>query len=131
MAEVTGLYEGDSFFTLGLAGRAGLVTLTCALTLLCVWAIRAMRWPWGLVGVVPLFAAFVWLSPQVYYLYYQMIFDGLPWQIVVQAFDAGQVLDLILFRERATLSDHGKGVLFWLMAGTAIWPAIRAATGRR
>lgn len=121
------MYEGDSFFTLGVAGQAGLAVLSAVMALaLCLSAgvlARRFRQLWRGVLVAPgLFWIFLWLSPQVYYGYYLLIFDGLPLQIVIGWLppNATTVLDLILFRERETLSAHGKGALFWAMLATAI-----------
>ncbi|MEM7711776.1 MAG: hypothetical protein AAF264_13740, partial [Pseudomonadota bacterium] len=65
------MYAGDSFFTLGPGGQAGLALLSLflwALTLLAalrpVLAARTLR----LLRAITLLWAFVWLSPQVYYL---------------------------------------------------------------
>ena len=122
------MYAEDSFFTLSMAGRIGLVFLSTALTaavfLLTGLALRyARRLPaikrvLAGVGVVTgLFWVFVWLSPQVYYLYYQVIFDGLPWQIVVgKPPGLGGLIDLLTFTAGETLSDHSKGVLGWVLA---------------
>ncbi|MEM7644499.1 MAG: hypothetical protein AAF366_18535 [Pseudomonadota bacterium] len=111
------MYDGDSFFTLSAWGQAGLALLS-----LCLWAgtvglclrpvltSRALR----LARAVALLWAFVWLSPQVYYLYYQAIFDGLPWQIVVKAPPGpDHLIRLLTFTEQASLSRHSQGVLGW------------------
>ncbi|MEO1249264.1 MAG: hypothetical protein AAFW76_05430 [Pseudomonadota bacterium] len=82
------MYEGDSFFTLSMGGRVGLLLISFALAA----AILALAWrltherplPWRLAIAAVLFYLSVWLSPQIYYLYYLLIFDGLPWQIVVK-----------------------------------------------
>ncbi|MEM7491325.1 MAG: hypothetical protein AAF390_19600 [Pseudomonadota bacterium] len=111
------MYEGDSFFTLTGWGQAGLATLS-----LCLWAAtlglclrpamaaRSLRLTRGLV----LFWLFVWFSPQVYYLYYQAIIDGLPWQVVVKAPPGpGRLWRLLTFTAEASLSRHSQGVLGW------------------
>ncbi len=63
-----------------------------------------------------LFALFIWLSPQIYYTYYLQIFDGLPVQWVIKWPDPGRLIRLITFQSQVSLSDHGKGALFWAMA---------------
>lgn len=121
------MYDGDSFYTLSSGGQAGLALLSLVLaTATLVGAGRLFK----LVpdrGLAAKLAArigvsifvmwlFVWLSPQVYYLYYLTIFDGLPWQIVVQnppEFHA--TLQQVTFSGPATLSDHSKGALAWLL----------------
>ena len=121
------MYAEDSFFTLSLAGRVGLVALSTGLAA-ALFALA--RLSFRLVDGVPpvkrllarfgistgLFWAFVWLSPQVYYLYYQVIFDGLPWQIVIHNPPSlGTLIDLLAFIADKALSDHAKGVLGWCL----------------
>lgn len=119
-------YGADSFLTLTMGERVGVavVSLMIALVLL------TLVWRWGgLVRAVGLFWAFVWFAPQIYYLYYIMIFDGLPWQIVVKS-PPGPVdmIRLLTFSDRATLSHHGKGVLGWSLIGLAL---VRVVMRRR
>ena len=125
------MYDGDSFFTLGIGGQIGLAVLTLVLTVLMVILTHRVaimiRWKvWAVVSALSLFWLFVWLSPQVYYLYYLMIFSGLPWQIVVAwpPPPGESLVDLILFRGEGTLSAHGKGALFWLMSATAFMAGV-------
>ncbi|MGB0410285.1 MAG: hypothetical protein ACPGFA_01750 [Pikeienuella sp.] len=125
------MYDGDSFFTLGIGGQIGLVIVTIILSIATIMLTHRVaimiRWKvWAVVSALTLFWLFVWLSPQVYYLYYQMIFTGLPWQVVVSwPPPAGETLvDMILFRGEATLSNHGKGALFWIMAATAFMAGV-------
>lgn len=125
------MYDGDSFFTLGIGGQIGLALLTIVMSILMIMfthrVATMIRWKvWAVVSALTLFWLFIWLSPQVYYLYYQMILAGLPWQIVVSwPPPAGESLvDLILFRGDGTLSNHGKGVLFWIMAATAFMAGV-------
>jgi hypothetical protein len=118
------LYSNDSFFTLGLLEGAGLLVVTGLL----VWGVLALarrvcRGPWWrrLALAVTLFWLFLWLSPQVYYAYYQLIFSGLPIQLVIGwPPGAEAVLRHLTFSGPATLSAHGQGVLGWLMVVTAL-----------
>ncbi len=141
------MYDGDSFYTLSSGGQGGLALLSLFLTAaMLVAAGRLFR----LVpdkGLPALLAArigvavfimwiFVWLSPQAYYLYYQAIFDGLPWQIVVRnppEFHA--IFQHVTFSGPATLSAHGKGALTWLLIlYAAAWPVfqhLRQAQAKR
>lgn len=138
------MYDGDSFFTLSNAGQAGLALLSLALAIVSlVVAGRLFR----LVpnrGLAARLAArlgvaifvmwlFVWLSPQIYYLYYLTLFDGLPWQIVVQnppEFHA--ILQQVTFSGPETLSAHAKGALAWLLILYAsAHPLWQQAMGRR
>lgn len=109
------MYAGDSFFILSGLGQAGLAALS-ALLAVAVGACVLVFKSFGLriTAALTAFWVFLWLSPQIYYLYYQIILDDLPWQIILglpPSPDA--VLDRFLFRGPATLSNHAKGVLAW------------------
>lgn len=121
------MYEGDSFFTLTLAGQAGLavlsLVLTAAMVLLTLVAAPGRRVWFRVLVAVGLFHAFVWLSPQVYYTYYRAIIPGLPLQWVIgQLPGVEETARLLLFMARDTLSDHGKGVMGWVMLLAALAP---------
>lgn len=125
------MYDGDSFFTLGIGGQTGLVVLTIVLSVLMIMLTHRVaiifRWKvWAVVSALTLFWLFVWLSPQVYYVYCQMVLGDLPWRIVVAwPPPAGESLvDLILFRGEGTLANHGRGALFWAMAATAFMAGV-------
>jgi len=114
------LYESDSFFTLSLGGQIGLAVLSALLFALMMYVAR--RWTKGRhigfrIGIaLALFWAFVWLSPQIYYTYYLVIFDGLPLQVVVQRPpSAAKIFGLMCFAEESNLSAHSQGVLCWGM----------------
>lgn len=119
------MYQDDSFFTLGVWGQIGLAGLSAALfcvMLLLVRRIgrgrpRAARTAIALV----LFWAFEWLSPQVYYLYYWMIIDGLPVQSVIGPPPGpAHIARLLTFSESHSLSAHGRGLLGWAMLAAAL-----------
>ncbi len=119
------LYDADSFFTLGIAGRIGLVCLNLFLSALAmglVWyACAGLKRVSRVLTALLVFWGFVWLSPQIYYLYYIAIFDGLPWQIVVKS--PPRIADIVRvfsFTGNANLSAHGQGVLGWAMVLTAL-----------
>jgi len=106
------MYEGDSFFTLSPMGRAGLVLLSILLSGALIWMTaglaRAKPLPVRLAIAALAFYGFVWLSPQIYYVYYIMIFDTLPWQTVIKAPPGGgDLVKIMLFQGGATLSAHG------------------------
>lgn len=120
-------YTQDSFFTLSLAGRAGLLVLTGLLALamiLLVWRMRsylpAFARPLMAIG---LFWLFLWLSPQIYYTYYQMIIPGLPVQSVIKMPPSpAEMIQLMTFQGRATLAQHGQGLMAIQMIITSLWP---------
>lgn len=132
------MYNGDSFYTLTDNGQIGLALLSLFLSAATVFAaghlfrlVPDKGLPTQLaarIGVaVFIMWIFVWLSPQVYYLYYQTIFDGLPWQIVIRnppEFHA--IVEHVTFSGPETLSAHAKGALAWLLLlYAASWPTWR------
>ena len=119
------MYQDDSFFTLGIVEAAGLLAVTGALALGILAMARRLYRGAGLgrrlVAAAGLFWAFLWLSPQVYYAYYQLIFDGLPVQIVIGwPPGAETVLRRLVFAGPATLAAHGQGVLGWVLVVGAV-----------
>ena len=129
------MYANDSFHTLTLAGQIGLVALSltfAATTLFTAWWMMAkalektpgktkFTFMARLAIAASFFYLFVWLSPQLYYTYYLLLFDDLPWQLVIKAPPAPRPLvDLLAFQGPTTLSAHTKGVLGWLLFVIAI-----------
>lgn len=120
------LYDGDSFLTLSLAGRIGLIALSALLSAITIWASwrigRGRRFATRILTALAMLYLFTWLSPQVYYGYYLMIFDGLPLQIVIHAPPSpADVAGLLTFQANATLSDHSKGALGWLLIAASLF----------
>ena len=125
MSSLTDLYADDSFFTLTVYGRWGLVvisTLLAAIALWVLWKLTAKRsLPVRLLMALGVFIAFEWLSPQLYYLYYLLILENLPWQWVIGLSPPlGDLWDLLIFRERNNLSHHSRAALGWLMLVIAL-----------
>lgn len=118
------MYGGDSFFTLTGAEKIGLVLLSLglsAVSLFVAWlASRRFPLPVRIVIALTLFAAFIWLSPQVYYQYYRMIIDGLPAQIVIKR-PVGflELARTLAFQRDASLAVHSQGILGWALIGVA------------
>jgi hypothetical protein len=112
-------YGGDSFFTLGGAERVGLLVLSVVLSvgiLLIAWRLMRARSFAVRLGIATLlFGLFVWLSPQIYYAYYQLIFDGLPVQWVIGWPPFSDILKTARFAGPSNLSAHGQGALFWVL----------------
>ncbi len=98
--------------------------LSATLALLTLWAARRVMRRNSVLGrlatALVAFALFVWLSPQVYYAYYLMIFDGLPLQWVIGWPALRDVVDLATFTGPANMSAHSQGLLFWVLIGLAI-----------
>ena len=126
------MYDGDSFFTLSLWGRIGLVVLSMALGLIWVWLAYLLRRApriRALLGALALLWCFASFSPQIYYTYYRFLFDDLPQQWVVQAAAPSFLWSSLTFSGRATLSAHSFGLLGWTMLGIAtLWPRRNAAS---
>lgn len=123
------MYAEDSFFTLSLAGRFGLIVLSVVLAALClwiVWRVRHLKRAYRFLIALGLFWSFVWVSPQIYYLYYIQIFEGLPWQIVVKQIPTPVFLGRVLFfSEQQNLSFHGQALLGWALLLCALLPRRR------
>ena len=114
------MYSGDSFFSLTMMGRTGLIILSLTLAALTVSAFvisasRLPRPPRLLLALLFLWV-FLWLSPQAYYLYYMMLIDGLPLQNVVQMPPGpSEVVRLLSFGGKTGLAQHSQGLLGWAL----------------
>ncbi|MGB5866070.1 MAG: hypothetical protein WBG95_17415 [Sulfitobacter sp.] len=114
------MYTDDSFYTLTLTGRLGVLALSGLLFLVTVGVsaalMRGRRAAVRLATGAFIFVLFVWLSPQAYYALYRFLIDGLPQQWVIGAPPPLEhLLGLITFTGMATLSEHGQGMLFWAL----------------
>jgi hypothetical protein len=119
---MTGFAE-DSFFTLSLMERIGLLSLSLVLSAICIVLVYLIPYwrPLRVFIAVVVFYLFVWLSPQLYYLYYIMIFDGLPWQMVVRMPPLlSDLFAVVFFVQSENLAKVSQAILFWLMIFAAI-----------
>lgn len=111
------MYSQDSFFDLSGWGQMGLVAISLSIFLLvffAAWQFRACGILVRIAGALTLFWLFVWLSPQVYYMYYWLIFPDLPLQWVVwPPSGPGKAVQMLFFQYRQNLSAHSQGVLGW------------------
>lgn len=118
------MYAEDSFFTLTLIERFGVLGISLGLSAFaafCVWRLAEEQplWLRILVGF-SLFIAFMWFSPQAYYFYYMLIFPTLPWQVVVGFPPLPvEIFETLTFSGAANLSLHGQGVLGWALIALA------------
>ncbi len=131
------IYERDTFFELTLPGRAGLTMLSILLALIVIYIAFVLfkhgsRKSLGiglglrLITAATLFWLFLWLSPQAYYLYYQTLFDGLPWQIVImEPPSISDLGDILLFQGRNSLAEHSKAALGWILILGALFATCR------
>ena len=130
------MYSQDSFFDLSTLGQIGLLGISAALFVLALLAactgLRKRGYGIRIAGAFVMFWLFVWLSPQVYYTYYWMIFPDLPVQWVVGPPPGpGKALNMLIFQYRATLSAHGQGILGWcLMIAPFVPELLEKAKGR-
>jgi len=121
------IYERDTFFELTLLGRTGLTMLSILLAFIVIY-IAFILYKHGprhnlgiglglrLIIAATLLWLFLWLSPQAYYLYYQTIFDGLPWQSVIMTPPSISDLgDILFFHGKNSLAEHSKAVLGWIL----------------
>lgn len=126
------MYAQDSFFDLTLWGRIGLVGISTVLFLVMLflaWRVLKDMPPWfRIVGALGLFYVFVWVSPQIYYMYYRMIIPDLPLQWVIWPppwpVDA---IEMLFFQGPQNLSAHSQGLLGWslIAAGFLKFPRAR------
>ena len=96
--------------------------LLALLVLLATWSLaRRRRIVTRLLAGLGVIVVFEWLSPQIHYLWYMAVIDGLPLQWVIPAYPrpiaAWEVLSLQL---PASLSAHGRAVLGWMVIATAL-----------
>ena len=114
------MYENDSFLTLSIIERIGLLCVTLLLSIALIWLFwkaiyRINVWLRPFLALVFLYL-FIWLSPQIYYLYYLVIFDFLDFKNVIHPpFNPLTLFNLLTFSESGKLADHGKGVLGWIL----------------
>lgn len=127
------MYANDSFYTLSELARIGLVAVSAVMALgvitLAVVLMRGRRGSVRLAIGVFLFSIFVWISPQGYYSYYQLILEGLPQQWVIAAPPTFiDLLELVSFRGPQTISSHSLGALFWVLVWLAWWLKPKGST---
>ncbi|MEM8838065.1 MAG: hypothetical protein AAGE89_08230 [Pseudomonadota bacterium] len=128
------MYNQDSFFDLSGLGQMGLILISLTLFVLTILAARYLllgKPIWiKLPGALVIFWSFVWLSPQVYYMYYYLIiFESLPLQWVIWPPESPlEALQLLFFQGPHNLSAHGKGILGWglILAPFVKWGGRRA-----
>lgn len=119
------MYAEDTFFHLSLTGRVGLVVISGAMGALCLWGAWALgrraRWPARVLAGLGIFCVFEWLAPQVHYLWYRQVIDGLPLQWVIGRWpDPSAVWRVMGFQTPPSLSAHGRAGLGWTVLVVAI-----------
>lgn len=123
------MYSQDSFFDLTPWGQVGLVCISAAMFAVVFFSTRALlrkRPIWTKIGgALILFWLFVWVSPQIYYMYYRMIIPDLPLQWVIwPPEDPLTALRYLVFQGPRNLSAHSQGLLGWSLIAAPFlkWP---------
>jgi len=127
-------YTGDSFWTLSTFGRLGVVAISvlgmAALGACIAWKTRRLRrtlpqvptailWVCDVLIGVLLFALIFSVSPQIFYSFYQLIFDGLPQQWVIDGpLNWDRLAEVIPPRTAGSLADH---LAFVAMGGVVLF----------
>jgi len=126
------MYDQDTFFQLSKLGQAGLTLLSFLLALILAHLSRvifrkipginlAVDLTLRLFTVIGIFWLFLWLSPQIYYIYYQFLIDSLPWQNIISTPPTARDLSCILLLQNTnSLAQHSKAVLGWFLILLAI-----------
>ena len=119
------MYTDDSFNTLTTTQQLGLTAISILLGIICIFICFRFARNRSLLGRLlisfGIFFLFVWLSPQIYYIYYLIIFDGLPFQTVIkQPPSLWALTQLLTFQSKASLSDHSKAILGWVLIVIAL-----------
>lgn len=118
------MYAQDSLFTLQPLAQLGVLALAFILSSLTIWTVWRVAPRFGWVApliAVALFWIYTWVSPQVFYQYFHLIFDGLPHQWVIWPPPGpARIFELVTFTGRPSLSAHGHGGLAWALIGVSI-----------
>lgn len=121
------MYDQDTFFQLTLLARTGLVLLSLimAFALIMLILLVCKKLPrlnvlfgvFSHVSIAILFLwLFLWLSPQIYYFYYQVIIGDLPWQNVISTPPSlGDLAHMLSFQSPNSLSHLAKAALGWVL----------------
>jgi hypothetical protein len=119
------MYVNDSIHTLTTTQQIGLGFISLAL--LCMMVFVSLKLftnkPFivRFIIAIGLFYLFIWLSPQLYYAYYLLIFTDLPIQLVIKAPSSiGQLIKIFTLQSSATLSNHSLAFLGWVLISLAL-----------
>lgn len=112
------MYQQDSFFDLSAWGQIGLLFISTALfvgVFFLTIALLSNRPLWVCaIGALFIFWLFVWISPQIYYMYYRILIPSLPLQWVIWPPENPlTALKYMFFQGPQNLSAHSQGLLGW------------------
>lgn len=126
-------YANDSLWTLGWGGRLGVIAIS-SLGLIAVFgaiAVKSKRMarlpgllavPLDIIAGLLIYSVAFWLSPQLFYSFYQIIFPDLPAQIVIKSpLDQDRLRTIIIPAQGGSLADHLAGVGFWAVIPFTLW----------
>ncbi len=119
------MYADDSIHTLSTTQQIGLcfisLALLCMMVLLSLKLFKNKPVIVRIIIAIGLFYLFIWLSPQLYYAYYLLIFMDLPIQLVIKAPPGiGPLVKILTLQNSATLSNHSVAFLGWALISLAL-----------
>ena len=139
-------YPGDSFHTLNLPAKIGLVALTSLILLLSfhatlaksirlagsrTWLARVVVASIDMIGTAAAFVLLWGLSPQLYYEYYKQVIPDLPAQLVVSdPFPVMAVLEKATLPSSGSMADHLTGLAFLSICLATLAPHLVALQRR-
>ena len=119
------MYASDSIHTLTVVQQIGLsfisLTLLSMMIFLSLKLFKNKPMLVRIMVVIGFFYLFVWLSPQLYYAYYILIFEDLPIQHVIKAPPGvGPLVKILTLQNYTRLSDHSLAFLGWVLISLAL-----------
>lgn len=149
IATAISTWSNDSFHTLTVSQQAGLATVSVLLIAILFW-LSGIKTDWVyklsetrdipfvyacLVDISItyfLFVFFYGISPQIYYIYYQLIIPSLPNQWVVSsAFQFEPALQRLFMRPISSYGDLLAALTFWTLLFSVIWRYLLIWTQRK
>lgn len=136
-------YEGDSFATLSFFGKAGVIFISTA-GLALIYALiaaktrrilqdqptRAVLALLDCIISLAIFGVIYAVSPQVFYTFYQLIFDNLPQQIVLRWSETQELfLNAIALHPTGSLASHLAGIGWLGVIPFTLWFHARSVQG--
>ena len=134
-------YPTDSFWTLATSGRLGVIAISTiglgAMFAGLAWKTRRVlqiktqvsATAWMLFDMAAgclIFGIIHTISPQVFYSFYRLIFDGLPNQWVIDTlFDRARMQAIAALPANANMADHLAGVILWAVVPFTGWLHLR------
>ena len=119
------MYSNGSIHTLTVVQQIGLsfisLTLLSMMIFLSLKLFKNKPMLVRIMVVIGFFYLFVWLSPQLYYAYYILIFEDLPIQHVIKAPPGvGPLVKILTLQNYTRLSDHSLAFLGWVLISLAL-----------